>query len=100
KHADGFLPASVIHEIIPVGNDVVDWASGVAERDAAIHAARALCAEFFFGEVLVDFEPVVYTLDDRAARGVFAWELHESGVLTHGAPALLLRPGPTAERQG
>ena len=100
QRADGFFPASVIHEIIPVGNDVVDWASGVAERDATIHASRALGAKFFFGEVLIDFEPVVYALDDRAACGVLARELHESGVLTHGAPALLPRPEPAAEPPG
>ena len=37
--------------VVPVGNEIVDRASGLTERDAAIHAARALCAQFLFGEV-------------------------------------------------
>ena len=40
--ADGLFPASAINQIIPVRNEIVDRASGVAERHAAIHAARAL----------------------------------------------------------
>ena len=60
--ADGFFPAAVIHQIVPVRNDVVDRASGVAERHAAIHAARALWAQFFFGKILIDLEPVVHPL--------------------------------------
>ena len=46
------LPAVVIHQIVPVGNDVVQRTAGVAEGHAAIHAARALRADFFDREVL------------------------------------------------
>ena len=42
--ADRFLPAAAIDQIVPVGNDVGERAAGVAERHAAIHAARALRA--------------------------------------------------------
>ena len=52
------LPAVVVDEIVPVGDEVVDRAAGVAEGHAAIHAASALLALLFFGERLVDFEPV------------------------------------------
>ena len=38
---------SAIDEIVPVRNDVVHRAAGVAERHAAIHAARALRAARF-----------------------------------------------------
>ena len=45
------LPAVAIDQIVPVGNDVVHRAAGVAERHAAIHAARALRADLLLGEV-------------------------------------------------
>ena len=60
KLAHRFLPAPVIDEIIPVGNQIVDRAAGMAERDAAIHAARPLRAQFVLGEVLINLEPVVH----------------------------------------
>ena len=40
--SSALLPLMAVHEIVPVGNDVVDRAAGLAERDAAVHAARAL----------------------------------------------------------
>ena len=42
--ADGLAPAAAVDQIVPVGNDVGERAAGVAEGDAAIHAARALRA--------------------------------------------------------
>ena len=36
------LPVLPVDQVVPVRNDVVDRAAGLAERDAAIHAARAL----------------------------------------------------------
>src|ERR1700738_5351464 len=62
KLAHGFFPAPVIHQIIPVWDEIVDRASAVAEGHAAIHAARALVSQLFFGEVLVNLEPVVHPL--------------------------------------
>ena len=52
------LPEAAIDEVVPLGDEVVDRAAaghaaderaGVAERDAAIHAARALLRSFFSG---------------------------------------------------
>ena len=68
--AHRFLPAPAIHQIIPVGNQIVDRAAGMAEGHAAIHAARALVAQFLLWKLLIDFEPVVHPLGDRAARSV------------------------------
>ena len=39
---DRLAPAVAVHEVVPVGDDVPERAALVAERDAAIHAARAL----------------------------------------------------------
>ena len=55
-----FFPQAAIDEIVPFGDEIVDRAAaghaaderaGVAERNAAIHAARALLAEFFLRHV-------------------------------------------------
>ena len=67
--ADGFFPAAAIDQIVPVGNEIVDGTAGVAERNAAIHAARALLAQLFFREILIDFEPVVHALQRPAGAG-------------------------------
>src|SRR5580658_5334498 len=40
----GALPAALVNEVDPVGDEVVNGAAGVAEGDAAIHAASALLA--------------------------------------------------------
>ena len=75
--ADGCLPAAVVGQVVPVGNEVVDRAAGVAEGHAAIHAASALLALLFLRKWLVDFEPVLEPLLDLAAGGLFALESQE-----------------------
>ncbi len=72
KHADRVLPAIAKHQVVPVGNDVVQRAAGMAERHAAIHAAGALRADVFVGELVIDLEPVVDAFFDGSARGEFA----------------------------
>ena len=84
--ADGGFPAAVVDQVVPVGNEVVDRAAGVAEGNAAIHAARALLALLLLGEWLVDFEPVLKPVFDLAAGGLFALNLQKSCDLTHAAP--------------
>ena len=81
--AQGVLPAAVIDEVVPVGNDVVERATGVAERDAAVHATRALCFEdrLIGGEV--DLAVVVNALIDRTAFKALAGVLFETGYFTH-----------------
>jgi len=69
ESADGFFPAGFVDELVPVGDDVVDWTAGVAERHAAVHTARTLLLELFVGEIAVDFEPVVDAFGDGAALG-------------------------------
>ena len=41
---DRRLPAVAVDEVVPVGNQVAERAALMAERDAAVHAARALIA--------------------------------------------------------
>src|SRR5581483_368215 len=48
--------AAPVHQVVPVRNNVGQRTAGVAERNAAIHAAPALRADLFFGEVEIDLE--------------------------------------------
>ena len=86
QHADGLAPAIAIDQIVPIGNDVVQRAAGMAKRHAAIHAARALGANFVLGKILIDFEPVVDALDYRPALGRFPAVFDKAGDFTHARP--------------
>src|SRR5215471_15744500 len=52
KLTDRIFPAPTEDVVIPIGDEIVDGTSGLTERDAAIHAARALLAELFFRKIL------------------------------------------------
>jgi hypothetical protein len=39
---DGTLGVAAVNVIVPVGDQVAERTAGIAERDAAVHAARAL----------------------------------------------------------
>ena len=57
----------------------------MAERHAAIHAARALGAELLLLHVEVKLLPVLDALRWRAVDGQFAQILDETGWLSHDA---------------
>ena len=76
-----FAPKAAINEIVPFGNQVVDRATGshaadentaVAKRNAAIHAAGALLAQFWFGQMEMELFPVVDALNRGAVQRQFA----------------------------
>src|SRR5260370_13663150 len=92
--AVGFLPMIDIEPAIPVGNDVIDGASRMAEGNAAIHAARGLRADFFLGKLVVDLEVVVDALFDGAAYGHLAREFFVTGYFTHEPYPRSSRPPP------
>ena len=86
------LPAAAEDQVVPLGNQVVDRAAaghagndvaGVAERRAAVHAARALGGAFLVVAVDLEFLPVL----DAFERGDFgiglASDFHESGWFAH-----------------
>src|SRR3989344_3139351 len=95
---DGFRPLVAVHQVVPVGNDVAERATLVAERNAAVHAARALLFQFVVGERQHYLAPVAHALGDRAIRLLRPLEFHEAGSLTHAPPPSL--PGPRARRSG
>src|SRR4029450_552696 len=78
------------HEVVPVRDDVVDRAARLAERDAAVHAARALLRRGVVLERQHELAVVAHAL----ARGLRdlgdALELHEAGDLAHYAAAFWL----------
>src|SRR5581483_12023032 len=71
------------HEVVPVRDDVPERAALVTERDAAIHAARALRAQDLRGRLLLELAPVLQALLDRLLVDLLARDLEESGDLAH-----------------
>ena len=80
---DRRLPAIPVDEVVPVRDQVAERAALMAERDAAVHAARALIGEHLRRVELVDLAPVLQALGDRAGRLLAALELDETCRLPH-----------------
>ena len=55
----------------------------MAERNAAVHAARGLIGERGFRIRHIHFAPVAQALDDRPHRMFRAADFEETGHLTH-----------------
>jgi len=83
---NGCFPPAVVRQVVPIGDQVVDRAAGVAEGHAAVHAAGSLLALLLLGERFVDLEPILDAFFDLAPCGLFALNLKEAGILTHAAP--------------
>src|SRR4030095_9060957 len=58
KNRQRLVPVLAKHEVVEVGNNVVDRATATAERNPAIHAARALPPRLLFAEMLDKLAPV------------------------------------------
>ena len=83
------LPVGAIDQVVEVGNDVVDRAAAVAERRAAVHAARALHLGLVFLQREDELAVVLDPLGHRLVVFLHALEVHEAGDVAH-FPALLL----------
>ncbi len=81
---DRRLPAIAVDEIVPVRNQIAEWAALMAERDAAVHAAGALLRERLGRVGKVDLPPIPEPLGNRSRRLLPAADLDEPGRLTHG----------------
>src|SRR5260221_2985089 len=68
----------------------------MTEGHAAIHAARALRANFFFRKFVVNLKPVVDSLNHGTALGNFPGVLQEAGDLSHEPPRLARAGWPLA----
>ena len=81
---DGRAPLVAVDEVVPVGDQVAERAALVAERDAAVHAARALLAQLVARATGDRPRSQSWTRSvDRAVRLLVPLELHEAGGLTH-----------------
>jgi hypothetical protein len=87
-----FMPEAAIDEVVPLRDEVVNGATGghsaeenagVAERDAAIHAARALLAELGFVQMQVKLVPVANAFEGWPVERQFAQIFYESSGLAH-----------------
>ena len=92
KSMQCLFPQPTVNQIIPFRDQIVDRTArshaadqltGVAERNAAIHATRALLLQLRFGEVLVELLPIFHPLKRGAVCGEFPLVFHESGWFTH-----------------
>src|ERR671921_741742 len=79
----GLLPVLAVDEIVPVGDQVPQGAACVAERHAAVHAARGLALELLVGHRLVDVAIVLDALLDCPLRGRLASDLEEALRVPH-----------------
>src|ERR1017187_2904539 len=82
--ADGAVPAALVNQVVPVWNDIVQRAAGMAEGDAAIHAAGALRAGALLRKRQVDFKPVLDALSDWTALRGLTRVFEKTSDFTHG----------------
>jgi hypothetical protein len=80
------LPLVAVDQVVPVRDDVVDRAAVMAERDAAIHAARSLRLEGLIGQRLRELAPRMDPLRHLLVVAVLAFDLEEPGRLAHQRP--------------
>ena len=85
QHFERLAPLLPVDQVVPVGNDVVDRAAGLAERDAAVHAARALLRRLVVLEREDELAVVAHALADRQRDFGNSLQLDESGDLAHYA---------------
>ncbi len=80
---DRVLPVVAVDEVVPVGDEVAQRATVVAERDAAIHAAPRLMVQLVAVERLVHLAPVAQAHRHRAPCRPGPRPLQEPGWLAH-----------------
>ena len=68
KHIQSPAPVLAKHEVVPVGDDVVNGAAVIAKRYAAIHAARRLFARLLIREMQDEFAPMFEATRRRFRR--------------------------------
>jgi len=85
-------PKAVIDEIVPFGNQVIDGTtgghaidkkSGLAERNATVHATRTLNFELILAQVKMKFIPIAETFQRRTISRNFPHVFDESCWFAH-----------------
>ena len=85
-------PLAAVYEVVPVRDKIVDGTSGVAERDAAIHATGSLLAQFRLAKIGVNLKPIVDALGCGTSRREFACMIEKARDFTQVGPRPALRP--------
>ena len=78
-------PLVSVNQIVPVRDQVAERASGLAERDPAIHAPRRLLLQGHLRERQVHFVVILHTLRHGAACWPSVRIVDKSGRFSHGA---------------
>ena len=82
---DRRFPVLLVNEIVEVRNNVIDGAAAHAERDAAVHAARALDTRLLVGEMQDELAIVLLALLGRFVCLLDTLVFEKSGDLAHDA---------------
>ena len=94
----GVSRVSQIGHIVPLGNQIVqrtacegaaDGNARLAERHAAVHAARALCAAFFCRQAGMKLTKIPNPLQRGSGRVGLTVIFHETGCFSHVLPSLI-----------
>ncbi len=83
QHLERLLPLAPVDQVVPVGNDVVDRAAALAERDAAVHAPRALLRGRIVLERQHELAVVPQALRRRLGRFLDALQFEKPRYLAH-----------------
>ena len=87
QNRQSLLPISPVDQVVPVGNDVVDRAARITERDTTVHAACALDAGLLVSENLDELAVVLQTRSGGLGGLRQTSILDESGWLAHAYAA-------------
>src|SRR6266536_2545619 len=100
---DRFPEAVAVDEVVPVGDQVPEWATALAERDAALHAARSLPPEIGQRERADELAVVADALARVALGRVSPVMLEKAAQLAHqpaarvGSVSVVRNPPPPLE---
>src|SRR5699024_5082722 len=79
----GFAPAVLVHQVVPLRDDIAQGATLVAERNAAVHAAGGLLFNLARGSFFVDLAVIHQAQRNRAVRWGCAVKLLKSVWVSH-----------------
>jgi len=89
QNRQGVVPLVGEHQIIEVGDDVVDGAAAVAKRRAAVHATCALRLGLLGRQTNDELFVMLQTLRHGLVALVDALKFHEAGDFSHDVYSLL-----------
>src|SRR5436190_20720772 len=84
------LPVLPVNQVVPVRNDIVDRTARHAERNAAIHAARALSSGRLIRQACIELAVVLLAGLFGLVRLLEALVFHETGDLPHSSVPCIL----------